>query len=255
MTALLPKEHGAWAQMALPLITVTAVAGPSFISLAVLAGFLAHEPALVLLGARGPRARRAHGQRAAWWLATLLTAGLGAGALGLARLGADARWTVLLPAVPALAIGVELWRQHPKSALSEVAAAAAVPLAAVPAALSAGAPAGSGYAVALPFLGMFVVATLAVRGVTRAGHDTAPSGVSSMSRGPVVGLAVAAALALFAAVDRDVVPPAAALAALPGLAVSVAVVLVPPHPRHLRRVGWLLAGASVATTVVLVTTG
>jgi hypothetical protein len=60
--ALLPKEHGAYGQIAFPLVTVFVVTGVSpagvLLTAAAVAGFLAHEPAAIVLGARGPRARR-----------------------------------------------------------------------------------------------------------------------------------------------------------------------------------------------------
>lgn len=60
--SLWPKEHGAYGQAAFPLLAAFGVAGPSpagvLLAVAVAAGFLAHEPAVILLGRRGPRARR-----------------------------------------------------------------------------------------------------------------------------------------------------------------------------------------------------
>ena len=59
---LVPREHGAYGQLAFPLITSFLVAGVSTVSLliaaSVVAGFLAHEPLLVLVGRRGARAQR-----------------------------------------------------------------------------------------------------------------------------------------------------------------------------------------------------
>ena len=50
---LLPREHGAYFQMGLHMATAFAVAGvalpPALFALAVIAGFLAHEPLLVVL--------------------------------------------------------------------------------------------------------------------------------------------------------------------------------------------------------------
>ena len=58
-SSLLPKEHGAYGQIAFPLATAFVVAGVStaglLLAAAVVAGFLAHEPAAVLLGLRGAR--------------------------------------------------------------------------------------------------------------------------------------------------------------------------------------------------------
>src|SRR5205823_6340503 len=71
--ALLPKEHGAYGQLLFPLITAMAVGRPgvaawSFAAAAVCA-FLAHEPLLLLLGQRGPCARRERQDDAVRWFA------------------------------------------------------------------------------------------------------------------------------------------------------------------------------------------
>src|SRR5512138_1977206 len=59
---LFPREHGAYGQLTFPLVTSLAVAGVSapalLLALSVIAGFLAHEPLLVVLGRRGARAQR-----------------------------------------------------------------------------------------------------------------------------------------------------------------------------------------------------
>ncbi|MCA9195704.1 MAG: YwiC-like family protein, partial [Planctomycetales bacterium] len=59
---LKPKEHGAYAILAIPIVTAILVTGPTVVGLCVavasLAGFLAHEPLLVALGHRGARAQR-----------------------------------------------------------------------------------------------------------------------------------------------------------------------------------------------------
>lgn len=52
--SLLPKKHGAYGQITFPLIAAFAVAGVSvgglLMAAAVIAGFVAHEPASILLG-------------------------------------------------------------------------------------------------------------------------------------------------------------------------------------------------------------
>src|SRR5204862_336839 len=81
-----PKEHGAYGQLLFPLATVLVVGRrtPAALTLAAAAvlAFLAHEPLLVLLGHRGPRAARDDRSRALVWLAST--------ALGAAILGAAA---------------------------------------------------------------------------------------------------------------------------------------------------------------------
>ncbi|MBK8937310.1 MAG: YwiC-like family protein [Polyangiaceae bacterium] len=58
--SLMPREHGAYGQLVLP-AAAALIAWPSFggaaLAVAATAMFLAHEPALVLLGQRGARAR------------------------------------------------------------------------------------------------------------------------------------------------------------------------------------------------------
>ena len=72
-TTLLPREHGAYGQLSLPLVTALSVAGPSIAGLLVavsaVAAFVAHEPASVLLGLRGARVRQELGRTATQWLA------------------------------------------------------------------------------------------------------------------------------------------------------------------------------------------
>ena len=62
---LLPKEHGAYAEIGFPLLTVLLLGVPSsaalLLSIAVVCVFLLHEPALVLLGHRGARIKREAG--------------------------------------------------------------------------------------------------------------------------------------------------------------------------------------------------
>jgi hypothetical protein len=61
-TQLKPKEHGAYAILAIPILTALSVCSPSVasacIAVASITGFLAHEPLLVAIGHRGARAQR-----------------------------------------------------------------------------------------------------------------------------------------------------------------------------------------------------
>ena len=78
----LPKEHGAYGQVAFPLATAFGVAGVStdglLLSATVIAGFLAHEPAAIVLGLRGSRAKRELGASAIVWLCCCLATGIAA---------------------------------------------------------------------------------------------------------------------------------------------------------------------------------
>src|SRR6186997_1145716 len=105
---VLPREHGAYGQIAFPLIAAYAVAGVSTASLlmtvTVIAGFLAHEPAAIVLGQRGGRVKRELGASATRWLVCCLAVGIAAGLAAVSRLDAITRWSVAIPAVPAVAL-------------------------------------------------------------------------------------------------------------------------------------------------------
>ncbi len=61
---------------------------------------------------------------------------------------------------------------------------------------------------------------------------------------PIVALSIVSAA-------RGWLPPAVPFALLPVCGVAAALSLVPPHPRHLRAVGWSLVAATAVTAVVL----
>src|SRR5512137_367547 len=85
--SLLPREHGAWGQLAMPLLSGLALGRPGaaaiLLTLGIVLAFLAHEPLLVVLGHRGKRVRDAAGDRAVRRLAVL---GLAAAASGVTAL-------------------------------------------------------------------------------------------------------------------------------------------------------------------------
>ncbi|MGE0815285.1 MAG: YwiC-like family protein [Vicinamibacterales bacterium] len=250
-----PKEHGAYGQLAGPLVTALAVSGPTWpgglAALAVVAGFLAHEPWLVLRGARGSRARREQAAAARLWLAatvgTALAAGLAAAALAPPR----ARWTFLAPVVPAIVVAAELARGREKSALAEAAVALALPLAAVPVATVSGRGAGPGIAVAVPFALVFVGSTFAVRAVTLAAHGAGGRTVA-LSRLIALVVLLCGSAGLGWAVATGRLPAATLAAAAPGVLFATAVAWAPPPARRLRAIGWALMTVVVLAVVVLI---
>jgi hypothetical protein len=252
--SLLPKEHGAYGQMAFPLVTSLAVAGVTapalLIALAIVAAFLAHEPLLLLLGRRGERMKRREWPRALAWLGITSATAAGAGAAAWWTMAPHIRWALLLLLGPALVIGAMITRQRERSALGEMAVALAFSLAAVPVCLAAGAPASTGLAVGIAFAVTFVTGTLGVRAIvaTRRGRDLA----SSSTRRNLLALATGAGAALAVAASRMVLPWATLLAAAPGLAVATSLALFPPSPKRLRTVGWTLVAVSAGAALILI---
>ena len=104
---LWPREHGAWGQMAMPLVTGLALgrtgAAAWLLAVAASFAFLAHEPALVLLGSRGVRAAREDGPLARRLLLLLGGLAAGAGLAGAALAPEPARLSLALPVALLLA--------------------------------------------------------------------------------------------------------------------------------------------------------
>lgn len=254
--ALLPKEHGAYGQIAFPLITAFLAAGVSpggmLLAAAVVAGFLAHEPALVLLGQRGPRAKRELARLAWAWLGSCLAVVAGGGLVAVMTIDPAARWSVAVPAVPAALLSLAAARGAEKSWYGETCAALAFSGAAVPVAMAAGAPAPAAAAVALPFALLFVSATLAVRGVVlrvRGGGDAA---LAAASRRAALVLAAAGCVVLGLMAAVGLLPWSVLAAATPGLVTAAVIALRPAAPARLRTLGWTLIAASVVTAAIVV---
>jgi hypothetical protein len=122
---MLPREHGAYSQMALPLVTSFVIAGvtvpAALTGLAVVLGFLAHEPLIVLLGRRGPRVRAELEGRAKTTLAVGSAAMIAVGLAALVQAPAAVRWSFALPLVPAAVVAAGLFAKREKSAPAEIA--------------------------------------------------------------------------------------------------------------------------------------
>jgi hypothetical protein len=254
--SLFPKEHGAYGQITVPLITAFLVAGVSttglLIAAAVSAGFLAHEPASVLIGARGARAKRDLRQRALRWLGCTLAVGVAATVGVVLTMDAGLRFSMIVPIAPAVLLAILAARGREKSWPGEVAAALAFSGAAVPVSLAAGASLETAAVVAIPFALLFVTSTLAVRvvilqvragGHLQAAMATRRAALSVAAGGGIV-LGLLAAAGLLAA--------SVLVAATPGLLIGAAIAAYPPAPAHLRRIGWALVAASAVTAAIVI---
>jgi hypothetical protein len=255
---LWPKEHGAYGQLAFPLITALAVAGVSaggtLMTTAVLAGFLAHEPAAVVLGLRGPRARRELGSAAVAWLLVLLAGGGMAGVAAVWTLEPVVRWSLAVPAIPAVVLVIAMLRHQEKSWYGEASAAMAFSGAAVPVTMAAGATIETAAAVAIPFALLFVTTTLAVRVVILSVRGGGDPRAAAATRHATVALSAGAAFLLLLASLLEVLPPSLLLVATPGLLTAGTIAMCPPPPSRLRRVGWTLVAVSVVTSVLVLST-
>jgi hypothetical protein len=256
--SLLPKEHGAYGQMAVPLATALAVGGATasglLTVLAVAAGFLAHEPLQIVLGLRGPRATREQGHRASRWLLCCGAAAVAAGVAAATMAPPAIRWSFALPLVPAAWLAWTMATARDKTWQGEVGAAIAFSLTAVPVCLAGGVAVSTAFAVAIPFVLMFVSGTLAVRTIilrVRGGGDMR---ATTVIRRSVVTLALAGTVVLATSAAADLLPWTVLLSSAPGLLAAAVIVVVLPPPTRLRTIGWALVGVSLLTAIVVVLT-
>jgi YwiC-like protein len=246
MRSLAPKEHGAYGQLALPLLAALLQAWPTvaglLLALSFSLAFTAHEPVLVLLGHRGARALQEDGERARRRLLLLGVAALFAAAAGVLLAPLAARLSLLLPAALALLLWPLLRARLEKSLTGELLAAFALSATALPVALADGVALPAARGTLGAWWAGFAASTVAVRGVIarQKGHEEKTL------------LALAAVTVAFCA--AGLLPKPLGPRLLCGgvlVACAWAVQLAKPHPRELRRLGWILVGGGVATTAVL----
>lgn len=256
MMVLLPKEHGAYGQIVFPLIAAFAVAGAStagvLCAAAVVAGFMAHEPGLVLLGQRGPRAKRELGNSSRWWFACWALVATIAGIGALLAIAPMVRWSISVPLLPAAVLTIAAVRGEEKSWYGETAAALAFSGAAVPVSMAAGLSLSSATAIAVTFALLFVSSTLAVRVVILRVRRGGDHRAMSITRSAAVSLAIGAGGILGLLSIAGVFPVVVMVAAAPGLLAATGVAVCPPPPIRLRALGWTLVAISVLTTAIVV---
>lgn len=249
--SLMPREHGAYGQLALPLLSALALAAPSWASLALtvgfLAAFLAHEPLLVALGQRGGRARREHGARAVRrGIALTALAALGVG-LGALLGGSDVRAALVLPGVLALALAPFVLARRERSLAGEVLAAAALSATALPVARAGGAPLAAALVLVAVWSVGYAEATVVIRGVIAASRGDASARLPLRAALPAATLLAGVALWPLGPFARALCLGVAPLGAL-----ALVLALFPPPARRIRAVGWGTVAASVVTLLTLV---
>jgi hypothetical protein len=252
---IFPREHGAYGQLAFPMLTSFFVAGVSaaalLIAVSVVASFLAHEPLLVLLGHRGARARRdRHRQAVAALAAEGTVAGL-AGLLALALAPALVRWSLIVPIGAAALLVIAIAIEHEKRALGEVAVALTFSSVAVPLCLAAGAPLRPALSVAFAFAAIFVTATLAVRAVILRVRGGGNPRAERLTRVAVWIVSIAWLVGMAWTSARGLTSWTTIAAAAPGLMSALWLSVQPPSPASLRTVGWTLVATSAAAAVIL----
>jgi hypothetical protein len=221
--SLLPHEHGAYGQIAMPILSGLALGRPGpaawLLAAGAFLGFLSYEPLLVASGRRGRRTQEEDGPRARRLAAGILTAAVALSGAGFALSPPEARWAAFLPPILAAGIALLVWLEVERTVPGEVAVAVALSSVGFPVGVASGARPGAAAAAWLAWSLGFAAATLAVEVVL------------ARSRSPA----------------RDPGPAAVAPLAFS----SLAVILLRVQARRLRRVGWATLAGSTATLAVL----
>ncbi|MGE0432761.1 MAG: YwiC-like family protein [Planctomycetota bacterium] len=244
----MPREHGTWAQLLIPL-TVALASGETtaaawlFAASACLA-FTASEPARVLLGHRGLRRLRGQEALAARNLGITGSAAVAAGALALA-IAPESRVVALIPLAMCVPVLLVLQRHRERTVAGESLVAIVLCLAALPSAVITIGPLMAAGCIGSLAIG-FVLATVAVKGVIA--HRRRPTPL------PIRVLRVASVAVVWACVCA-MVPREIAIGLICALPISLLPItlwLFPPHPRHIRRIGWSLAAASILSAGLMI---
>lgn len=257
ITRWMPREHGAWAQLVFPALTVAVLAGPTLpgalLMLAAFAAFMLHEPLTVLSGGRGVRKREAEGADASRFVRAIVPVAAMAGLLALVLLEGRARLLVLAPLLPvAVLVGLML-RGRDKTTAGELVAAFAFAVLALPVAAAADRP-EMGTLVATCWALCFTLSTLTIRAVTVKAHGkrdpSAQRRAAHHARlGALLGLSTLVLGAGLVAAGR--LPAAVMGGVAPFALFSIVCWRSPPRPVHRRRVGWGLAACCLLTFTVL----
>ncbi len=241
---LWPKEHGAYGQLLIPLLVglfspVPTIAS-GLLALGAVAAFLAHEPVLVVLGHRGPKARRTLLEPARKRIVLLATVAVLAIAGGIA-LAPSALPALLL--VSALGVGLSylIHQRSEKTPLGEVLAASTLSGFGFVTGVAGKSTVGAAALVWLAWIIGFASATGAVHAVL--GKHKRGERRSSLL------MLTAASLLCMTLVWLQAYT---VLTCLPVVFIAWVVALVAPHPRHLKKVGWALVAATVTTALLMV---
>lgn len=240
--SLWPREHGAYAQLAAPLVAALLGGSPSWASAlfttAAVAAFLANEPLLVSLGHRGPRIKASDGMRARRRAYLLGVLALATGLLGLGFAARAPQVLAMVAVVPAAGLVVLAWRRAQHSLAGEIVAAFALPAASVPVASASGVETTA-------CLLAWSAWSLGYAATTVGVHRVIARHRAGRQRIDVV-LMLAMAWAVTVAVAIATMHLVVAIV-LPLIAVSAALVARPPRATRLRAIGVALVIASVAS--------
>ncbi len=249
---LIPREHGAYAELGFPLLSGLVLASPGAASflfvLAAILLFLANEPVVVLAGGRGKRLQQEMGPSARRQLFLLAALGVGAGVAAMALAPVAARWLALVPGAFAAFLLPAVLSKKLKSLAGEAVAAAAFSAMHLPVAAAGGAAGELLWGPPVMWFATTMVATFSVHAIKSRVTGAQPWVVSLATWSAPAALALALAAAWLLPAYRAV-----ALAACLPLAGVLAVNRLALSPKKLKQVGWTVVAANALAVTVLAT--
>jgi len=247
---LIPREHGAYAELGFPLLSGLVLSSPGASSwlfvLAAILLFLANEPAVVLAGARGKRLQEEMGPEARRQLALLATLGAIAGVAAMALAPVIARWLALVPAAFALCLVPAVLSKQLKTLPGEALAAAAFSSMHLPVAAAGDASGELLWGPPVMWLATTMVATFAVHAI-----KARVTGLNAWVVPLATWSAPAALVSALAAAWYFPGIRVVCLAACLPLAGVIAVNRLAPGPKRLKQVGWTVVAANALAVTVL----
>ena len=248
LRSLLPKEHGAYAELAVPMLAALTAGAPGasalLLSGSVWAFFLAHEPALVLLGRRGERARTEHRARAVSRLLLLGLAGAVLGTVGLVLAPPVVRWASLAVAALAIVFAALIALGDERSTAGEILAAVTLSGAGFPVGVASSLDVGTAARAWLVWSLGFVAVVIPARSIGARRRGSAPVGIRALPAGLAIGIAIALWGPVLGGLELLALAPLVIASAWLGIA--------QPPPRRLRQVGWSIVASTLVTGLVLV---
>jgi len=257
---MIPREHGAYAELLFPIVTVFLGGSPTtstwLLAVGAIACFLANEPLLVLVGQRGNRTKREESDRAKRALLLFSLVAIGAGVAGLLLATTAVQYAVSVPLLLGVGLVMLAIQGLERSMLGEGLAAATLSSIAIPLGLSAGLGLRATLAVALIWLVTSLLGTAEVRltiARTKAKTDEEFARVRFKR-----ALLVLVCLAIIAVGVIAPYGPRVGLwilaAAVPVALVVLAMAALRPTARRLRLMGWSLVAANLCSLIAVVIT-
>jgi len=257
---MVPREHGAYAELLFPIATVLLGGLPTaptwLLAVAVMVSFLANEPLLVLLGERGSRAKRRASDRAKRALLIFVLLALCAGIAGFVLSPRGVRIAIGLPLLLGGGLVLTAVQGLERSMFGEALAAAALSSVAIPLGLSAGLRPTAAVAVTLIWLVASLLGTSIVRlTIARTKSKTEEAQIKvAFKRAMLIGVCLVVIVVGVGAPFGSRTGLWVLAAAVPVAVVVLVMAALRPTTRRLRLMGWSLVAGNFCSLIAVVIT-